>query len=321
MAEVEPAGKAARERSPSFPFIALKGALERLVEFEKTFSRQEPPADRVYLAWGYKGDTSQAQQTLAALKAFGLVEYKGSGPKRPVAISGDARTYLRAQQDSVKSEVVKRIALKPKWIQHFWSIWGTDRVPDPIRLDDLVLKHKFNESAAPTFLKVYDDTIAFAGLADSDKDLGDAGELGSEGGGDGRTDFAVGDWVNWESNGQVQWREPRKIVGVDEHDDGRLFYKVLAGGQPAEEAGWIPVEQAIAAEIGKPGTAERASFKPPMADAETPPKPGSRKAVFPVEEGDVTLIFPEGLSKEGLAELGEYLAIFLKKEEKKAASN
>lgn len=40
---------------------------------------------------------------------------------------------------------------------------------------------------------------------------------------------------------------------------------------------------------------------------------GMRKAVFPVSEGDVTLIFPNSLSPEALEELGDYLEIFLRK--------
>jgi hypothetical protein len=39
--------------------------------------------------------------------------------------------------------------------------------------------------------------------------------------------------------------------------------------------------------------------------------------VFPIDEGDVTLIFPEGISPTGLLDLGEYLDIFLKKEARK----
>lgn len=210
--DVEPTGKAARERSPSFPFIPLKTALERLVDFEKTFSRQDPPANRTYLAWGYKGDTSQAQQTLAALKAFGLVEYKGSGPKRPVAISQEGRTYLRAQQDSVKSEVVKRVALKPKWIGHFWRIWGTDRVPDPIRMDTLVLQHKFNESGAPNFLKVYDATIAFAGLMASDN--GDQAELAQAERGDEPQTVEVGDLIQVEINGKLALPKASRVRAI-----------------------------------------------------------------------------------------------------------
>ncbi len=175
--EQNEADKTPRDRSPSYPFISLKSAVSRLEEFDVKFGRQEPTADRVYLAWGMKGDTSQSQQTLAALKSFGLIDYKGSGPKRPVAISDQGRKYIRAQQDSIKRDVLKALALKPKWIAHFWAKWGTDKVPDEIRLDALVLEHKFNENAAPKFLKVYDETIAFSGLTSSDKvdpvDLGD----------------------------------------------------------------------------------------------------------------------------------------------------
>jgi hypothetical protein len=169
MTDTPTASTEKRERSPSFPFIPLQAAVQRLEEYEKTFSRQEPPADKTYLAWGMKGDSSQSQQTLAALKAYGFVEYKGNGPKRPVALTHDGRTYLRAQQDIVKVEILKRAALKPKWIAHFWNDWGTKAVPDPIRLDQLVLQHKFLETSAPKFLKVYDATIRFAGLTDSDK--------------------------------------------------------------------------------------------------------------------------------------------------------
>jgi hypothetical protein len=172
--------RAPRDRSPSFPFISLKIAIARLVEFEQKFGRQESPADRAYLAWGMKGDTSQAQQTLAALKAFGLVDYKGSGPKRFIAISDDARTYLRAQQESVRKEVLKKLALKPRWIGHFWPLWDAARGPDEACLDALVLTHKFNQNAAPLFLSVYDETIAFAGLSDSDKLMDSSGsEAGS----------------------------------------------------------------------------------------------------------------------------------------------
>ncbi|MGE3301827.1 MAG: hypothetical protein AB7M12_01785 [Hyphomonadaceae bacterium] len=166
-----PAGKAQRQRSPSFPFISLEAAIERLKEFDEKFPRQEVPADRAYLAWGMKGDTSQAQQTLAALKAFGLIEYRGIGPKRPTGVSADARTYLRAQQDSIKQDILKRVALHPKWVAFFWPKWGTNTIPDEIRLDQLVLDHKFNENTAPQFLRVYDDTIKFAGLTETDKTI------------------------------------------------------------------------------------------------------------------------------------------------------
>lgn len=41
---------------------------------------------------------------------------------------------------------------------------------------------------------------------------------------------------------------------------------------------------------------------------------GQRQAIFPINEGDVTIIFPADLSAEGLEELDQYLDIFLKKQ-------
>jgi hypothetical protein len=175
------AAKAPRERSPSYPFISLKGAIARLVAFDGTFGRHATPIDKVGLAWGMKGKSSQVLQTTAAMKSFGLVEYMGSGDSLTVAPSTDGRNYLRAQQESVKAEILKRCALKPKAIQRCWQVWGADRPIDAVCLDELVLKQAFTDSAARTFLKVYDDTVAFAGLhvdstIQSQEDASDASE-------------------------------------------------------------------------------------------------------------------------------------------------
>ncbi|WP_438730261.1 hypothetical protein ACR9YC_04160 [Parasphingorhabdus sp. DH2-15] len=40
--------------------------------------------------------------------------------------------------------------------------------------------------------------------------------------------------------------------------------------------------------------------------------------MFPLDEGDVTLTFPEGLAEDSLQDLSAYLDIFLKKEIKKS---
>lgn len=317
----QPPQKVSRERSPSFPFIPLKTAIDRLQEFEGKFGRNPPPADRVYLAWGYKGDTSQSQQTLAALKAFGLVEYGGSGPKRSVTMSEDARIYLRANQDAIKASLLKKLALKPVWIARMWSQWGRERHPDEVCLDELVLKHKFTENAASLFLRVYDESISYAELSDSDKISPNADD--DSAGNDFIGKFQIGDFVNWESGGQIQWKQPRKIIGVDGHDDGHLFYEVEGVGELAGQKGWIPIEQAIQHQPSP--QSQGGLFTPPPSDPISNTqtnggvvvKEGTRKAVFPVEDGDVTLIFPEAITKAGLEELGQYLEIFLKKEQKK----
>lgn len=157
-----------KERSPSFPFVSLKVALGRLSALEQKFGRYPVPADKAGLAWGMKEGSSQAHQMLAALKSYGLVAYEGASKDRKAVITDDARTYLRAQQDHIKEEVIRKAALKPKLFNLFWGIWGAQQIPNEVRLDELVLKHSFTDSAAQTFLRVYDETLQFAQLTQSE---------------------------------------------------------------------------------------------------------------------------------------------------------
>jgi len=157
-----------RDRSPAYPFISLGNAIERLAAFDTKFGRHPAPADKAGLAWKMKEKSSQAFQTLAALKSFGLLDYKGVSAERVAFLTDDGRNYLRAQQTTIKREILKRCALRPKAINFYWQSWGADRPIDAICLDELVIKGGFTSSAADTFLRVYDDTVAFAGLTNGD---------------------------------------------------------------------------------------------------------------------------------------------------------
>lgn len=161
--------KIKRDRSPSYPSIPLGAAAARLATLDEYFKRHPAPFKQIGLAWGMKPGSSQSSSTAAALKSFGLVDYQGSGDDLKVVLSDEGRTYLRAQQDEVKRAVLRRSVLKPKAIAKYWAQWGATRPPDPVCLDELILKAKFTQAGAETFLKVYDASIATAGLSDSDK--------------------------------------------------------------------------------------------------------------------------------------------------------
>ena len=159
-----------RDRSPSYPVIPLEEALNRLEAFEAHFKRAPARPDNVGSAWGIK-TKARADRVVAALRYYGLVQYHGAGEARQVAISKEGHKYLRAQQEEIKCEVVRAAALRPPQIAKFWDIWGPgDRPADEACLDALVLDNGFSTAGARKFLKVYDGTIAFASLSDSDKD-------------------------------------------------------------------------------------------------------------------------------------------------------
>lgn len=234
MTEPQSTDKPQKERSPSFPFIPLQVAVERLAAFEQTFGRHDTPANKVGRAWKMKDGSSQAFQTLAALKSFGLLDYRGSGPARAMFITDEGRKYLRAQQEAVKREVLRRAALKPKIIEKFWHIWGADRPIDDVCLDDLHFNHNFTQSAAETFLRVYDGTISYAGLSNSDSAKNTADEFDED---LPQQDIEVGDLVQVEINGQLATAKPVRVRALHEHKGQKwLYVEGSESGVSAENA-------------------------------------------------------------------------------------
>jgi hypothetical protein len=157
-----------RDRSPGYPIVSLEMALQRLAEFEAHFKRSGARAEKVGDAWGITAKP-YAGRIVAALRYYGLLDYQGSGTDRQVIVSDEGRKYLRAQQEDTKREVIREAALRPKAIAKFWSKWGVDHPADAARLDELVINNGFSEAGARQFLKVYDATISYAKLSDSDK--------------------------------------------------------------------------------------------------------------------------------------------------------
>jgi hypothetical protein len=157
-----------RDRSPAYPNIPLKAAIDRLVEFDAHFKRSPARPEKIGDAWGITGK-AYVDRTTAALRYYGLLEYQGAGKERHIVTSDWGKAYLRSAQEETKRTVIKKAALLPKQIAFFWNQWGTDRPADAACLDALMFKHKFGEAGARDFLKVYDATISFAGLTSSDK--------------------------------------------------------------------------------------------------------------------------------------------------------
>jgi hypothetical protein len=236
-----------RDRSPSFPFIPLKTAVERLTAFEEHHKRAPTSPDRIGPAWEMRPNSSQAAQTIAALKAYGLLEpHRGENGARAIIVSEDGRTYLRAQQDSIKRDVLRRAALRPKQIEMCWRDWGADRPADAACLDHLVLSSGFSKDGADKFLRVYDATIGFAGLAKADKiapiDRESAADIAADlFGGEGKGNVVpppppptvkVGDYVQWTSGGIDQLKEPRRVTRAE---DGHVFVHGSLTGLPMAE--------------------------------------------------------------------------------------
>lgn len=307
--------KKTKERSPSFPFIPLEDAIGRLKDFEVKFGRHPAPASKAGLAWGMKDGSSQAFQTLAALKAFGLLEYEGSAKDRKALISDTGRNYLRAQQDSIKKKILQEIALKPTQIAKFWGVWGRQRPPDPVCLDMLILENAFTEGAAQTFLKVYDQTLEFAELRDGEhkEELQQSDERhGHEN--DMLAPLKAGDLVHVLVGGVLQTPKPVRIRALRAHD-GEDWYFV-----DGSETGLKRSQVEFVAE-GKDPAADVVPPMLPLEEAEF----GSRKKLLEekisLDEGEVVLRWPARLSAASVEDLEDWLSGVIRRAKRRAAKD
>lgn len=244
-------------RSPPFPFVSLEKAIERAAKLLEYSKGHPVRAASAVSAWGYQPKSSGGSQTIGALKSFGLLTDSGRNEDRKVQVSELARRLLRNPPPDVKQKLLQQAALTPKVIAEFWTEWGKNRPPDSDCRWHLIDLRGFTEEAADKFLSVYDSTINYAGLDDSDMVPDDAADIGPP--------------VDVEE--PIMEDAPQRVPAPTVR---------FAGGGGAPNLGVTVPE-------------------------------GSRKAVFPLTEGDVTLIFPADLSPSALEELGDYLEIFLRK--------
>lgn len=309
-------------RSPAYPYINVQKALEKTKALYEQEGDYPAPLSSATAAWDYSAKSSGARQTLATLKYYGLIEVLGDGDTRKVKVSDIARRILLDQRedDTEKKQLIRKVALNPTAHKTLYEQYSSGLASDGSVTHFLVFEAGFNQAAATELLAEFKETARFAGLYEPGKDV-DKADDGADNGDPEKQlpGIKCGDRIQWTSQGVDRFPKGAVVLGFSE--DGQwVFTDQGSSGVPVNE---VSVMEASRPENTPPQMpahlmAALTGHQTPDFDLEL--KTGSRKAVFPVEDGDVTLIFPEDISADGLEELGQYLNIFLKKEQKKRAS-
>jgi hypothetical protein len=148
-------------RSPSFPFIGLREALDRARAFYEAEQRNAARPETAAAHWGYSAKSSGGKQTIAALRSFGLLEGDSL-----VKLSGRAlRIVLDDRGPSEERErLLQQAALLPPIHARLWERYGAE-LPSPQTLKlSLILDEGFNENSVDDFLTEYRETLEFARL-------------------------------------------------------------------------------------------------------------------------------------------------------------
>jgi hypothetical protein len=171
--------KATHTRSPMYPFISLRKALDRAREFYKVQHHHATPVAAAVGIWEFAEKSSGGLQTISALKQFGLMsESDEEADTRKVQLTESALAILRDDREPSpeRDGGINKAALQPKIYFEMWQKWGKDLPNDATIKLFLTHEKKYNETAVPAIIAGYGDTLAFAKLAEPDKTPNREGE-------------------------------------------------------------------------------------------------------------------------------------------------
>ncbi|MDA1049423.1 MAG: hypothetical protein O3C40_02950 [Planctomycetota bacterium] len=186
--------KPTRQRSPNYPAIGLRTAVEKVKLLYDKYGREKVPLKLACEAMGHKTLNSLSQQYVAALKAYSLILTYGTGDERRAAVSEAAERIVRNAPN--RAELLKTAAVAPTIHAEVWDHYEGRGLPH----DDLLKQYlvwdrpdgsRFTEDAVDGFIERFRDTLDFSEVAPGDKlsdneqvDSGDENGNGCDSGGE-----------------------------------------------------------------------------------------------------------------------------------------
>jgi len=252
-------------KSPRYPNFSLRQAVQRA---EKVFKEdRRNPIDREVAAkhMGYTRTSGASDKAIGTMTQYGLFERVGKGE---IKVSQLAVDILHPDNDVQYKQAIARAAFSPPLFKALKT-----KFPDGVSVEALrsyLVRENFLDRAISPIISAFTDTCAFlkqenAFESDSARESGGAesmlpDELESEeppvtyGG------ACVGDLVQWESGGALQFERPRRVRLVT--PDGQ--YVAVDGSETG-----IPMDQVIVQERAPPDRPQPPMF--PLGLGELPP--------------------------------------------------
>lgn len=251
-------------RSPAYPSMSLEDAVAAVGKIEAQY--RGSPVDREDGAklLGYSGSTGPANKTLAALASYGLVERAGKGMMR---VTGRARSILHPESEADKARNLREAALEPKLFREITERFEGVALPPMDGVVTYLNREGFNPSAIGPAAKAFIHTMEFVqslGASES-HGLTNVGEAESELPNE-KDEFggaSVGDMIQWESQGALQFETPRRVRWV------------------SEDGNWLAVE---GSDTGVPMNQVKVQPAAPPKPPVIPPQAASTEPA-PVEKG------------------------------------
>lgn len=287
-----------RARSPNYPAIDLETAISRAKSMSEYTGKHEVDVEDLFKdAWGYTGATGTSKKTLAALKYFGLVDQQHGSNK--AKLTDTAQRIIHGVNASPEHRsAIQAAFLSPKIYRYCWDKWCNDPVAPAAMKSHLILEKGFNDSTVGGFIKDYRNSLAFAGMIDRDED-----EEESEAD---NADELIGQLVQWESQGVLQFDPPRRVTGISEDRE----YAYIEGSRSGVLISELKVVKQSPESRHPP---ENPQFKESSAQKESASTPAHNEEIFSLGKGQIMLRVPEEITPSEFEDLTDWFVLIHRK--------
>ena len=202
--------KASGTRGSSYPFISLKEAILRTQTFFDQEGKNAAPVAAAIEHWGYGAKSSGGRQTVAAMLQYGLMRDEGSSDNRRLSLTKLGLDILLTEKDSASyREALKISARSPRLFREIFQKYPEPPLPSDTTLRHFLIAEKdVTPGAVASVIKNFRDNLAFSGLSGpASLPLNDAKPSQPE-------PPKIGDFIQWESDGALQFDLPRRVRAV-----------------------------------------------------------------------------------------------------------
>lgn len=156
-------------RSPSYPDIDLREAIEKAQVLWERENRNLAPVTTIQEHWGYKPNTGPGVRAVAALKKFGLLVDEGRGDDRRARLTDLGMSIVLDEREAStdRSEAIREAALFPPIHSSLWEEYEGNLPSDNTLRFVLQRDLRFSPTGADALIREFRSTIEFAKLEDS----------------------------------------------------------------------------------------------------------------------------------------------------------
>jgi hypothetical protein len=284
--------KSDQKRSPRYPAISLGDAIAAARSIWAREKRTAIQGAVLAKALGYNSVSGPVRTRAASLGQYGLIEKHGGG----LRLSDLAMRIIHSPENSPDyKQAVQEAALSPELFRELHASHA-DASDDAIR-SYLILRKGFSDAGARLAAAAYRDNLSLAQANHSVYNGKD------DNGDEGKPDPKVGDYVQWESQGVLQFSPPRRVRALAE-DAEWAFVDGSATGIPVKEL-------TVVEPPAMPRDTKKANpvSPPPVLVEEV----GLRRDVFSLPEGTVIIEWPASLSTDSYDDIKDWLEILKRK--------